>query len=193
MPNRYKMMVPNKKWILNGVFILAALVLLFTPVGFKVKVFASKLLSSSAAMVKEGMKVPLDSYQWKLTDLENRSFNLEDQRGRIVLVNFWATWCPPCVAEMPSMQDLYNDYGDKVTFMFVTSDDRQKVLNFLKRKNLDLPVYYPASETPKTLKSKLLPTTYIIDREGKIVVAETGAADWNSNETRALIDGLLSQ
>lgn len=193
MPNRYKMMVPNKKWILNGVFILAALVLVFTPVGFKVKVFASKLLSSSAAMVKEGMKVPLDSYQWKLTDLENRSFDFEDQRGRIVLVNFWATWCPPCVAEMPSMQDLYNDYGDKVTFMFVTSDDRQKVLNFLKRKNLDLPVYYPASETPKTLKSKLLPTTYIIDREGKIAVAETGAADWNSSETRELIDGLLSQ
>lgn len=193
MPNRYKMMVPNKKWILNGVFILAALVLVFTPVGFKVKVFASKLLSSSAAMVKEGMKVPLDSYQWKLTDLENRSFDFEDQRGRIVLVNFWATWCPPCVAEMPSMQDLYNDYGDKVTFMFVTSDDRQKVLNFLKRKNLDLPVYYPASETPKTLKSKLLPTTYIIDKEGKIVVAETGAADWNSSETRELIDGLLSQ
>ena len=193
MPNRYKMMVPNKKWILNGVFILAALVLIFTPVGFKVKVFASKLLSSSAAMVKEGMKVPLDSYQWKLTDLENRSFDFEDQRGRIVLVNFWATWCPPCVAEMPSMQDLYNDYGDKVTFMFVTSDDRQKVLNFLKRKNLDLPVYYPASETPKTLKSKLLPTTYIIDKEGKIVVAETGAADWNSSETRELIDGLLSQ
>ena len=187
------MMVPNKKWILNGVFILAALVLVFTPVGFKVKVFASKLLSSSAAMVKEGMKVPLDSYQWKLTDLENRSFDFEDQRGRIVLVNFWATWCPPCVAEMPSMQDLYNDYGDKVTFMFVTSDDRQKVLNFLKRKNLDLPVYYPASKTPKTLKSKLLPTTYIIDREGKIVVAETGAADWNSSETRELIDGLLSQ
>jgi hypothetical protein len=67
------------------------------------------------------------------------------------------------------------------------------VLNFLKRKNLDLPVYYPASETPKTLKSKLLPTTYIIDREGKIVVAETGAADWNSSETRGLIDDLLSQ
>jgi hypothetical protein len=94
---------------------------------------------------------------------------------------------------MPSMQDLYNDYGDKVTFMFVTSDDRQKVENFLKRKNLDLPVYYPASETPETLKSKLLPTTYIINKEGKIVVAETGAADWNSSKTRTLIDGLLSQ
>ncbi|SHG12639.1 Thiol-disulfide isomerase or thioredoxin [Arenibacter palladensis] len=186
-------MVPNKKWIVNGVFILAVLVLVSTPVGFRIKVFASKLLSTSAAMVKEGMQVPLDSYQWKLTDLENRPFDFEAQRGKVILVNFWATWCPPCVAEMPSMQKLYDDYGDKVTFMFVTSDDRQKVENFLKRKNLNLPVYYPVSETPETLKSKLLPTTYIINSKGEIVVAETGAADWNSNKTRALIDDLLSQ
>ena len=186
-------MVPNKKWIVNGVFILAVLVLVFTPVGFRIKVFASKLLSTSAAMVKEGMQVPLDSYQWKLTDLENRPFDFEAQRGKVILVNFWATWCPPCVAEMPSMQKLYDDYGEKVTFMFVTSDDRQKVENFLKRKNLNLPVYYPVSETPETLKSKLLPTTYIINSKGEIVVAETGAADWNSNKTRALIDDLLSQ
>ena len=186
-------MVPNKKWIVNGVFILAVLVLVFTPVGFRIKVFASKLLSTSAAMVKEGMQVPLDSYQWKLTDLENRPFDFEAQRGKVILVNFWATWCPPCVAEMPSMQKLYDDYGEKVTFMFVTSDDRQKVENFLKRKNLNLPVYYPVSETPETLKSKLLPTTYIINSKGEIVVAETGAADWNSNKTRALIDDWLSQ
>jgi thiol-disulfide isomerase/thioredoxin len=186
-------MVPSKKWIINGLFILAVVVLLFTPIGFKVKVLASKLLSTSAAMVKEGMQVPLDSYQWKLTDLENGTFDFETQKGKVILVNFWATWCPPCVAEMPSMQELYNDYGDKVTFMFVTSDDREKVLAFLKRKNLDLPVYFPDSETPETLKSKLLPTTYIIDKNGKIVVAETGAADWNSSKTRTLIDGLLSE
>lgn len=184
-------MVPNKKWIFSGVFILAVLVLLFTPVGFKVKIFASKLLSTSAAMVKEGMQVPLDSYQWKLTDLENRSFNFEDQKGKIILVNYWATWCLPCVAEMPSFQELYNDYGNRVVFMFVTSDDSQKVLSFLERKDLDLPIYFPSFEPPKMLRSKLLPTTYIIDRDGKIVVAKTGAADWNSSTTRALIDGLL--
>jgi len=186
-------MVPKKKWIVNGIFILGILILLFTPIGFKVKVLASRLLSSSAAKVKEGMQVPLDTYQWKLTDLENGTFNFEDQKDKIILVNFWATWCPPCVAEMPSLQELYNDYGNKVVFMFVTSEDRQKVVSFLERKDLDLPIYFPSFEPPKMLRSKLLPTTYIIDRDGKIIVAETGAADWNSSKTRALIDELLKE
>jgi len=186
-------MVPSKKWIVNGILILGILILLFTPVGFKVKVIASRLLSTSAAKVKEGMHVPLDSYQWKLTDLENGTFNFEEQKGKIILVNFWATWCPPCVAEMPSLQELFNDYGDKVVFMFVTSEDHQKVEDFLKRKNLHLPIYYPDSDPPKMLRSKLLPTTYIIDRDGKIIVAETGAANWNSSKTRELIDGLLKE
>jgi len=186
-------MIPQKKWIGNAVLLLAAFVLLFTPIGFKVKVFAIKLFSTSANVVEEGQQVPLDSYVWKLIDLENRILDFEDQKGKVILVNFWATWCPPCVAEMPSMQELYNEYGDQVTFMFVTSDDRQKVKAFLERKDLDLPVYHPASDTPKKLESKLLPTTYIIDKNGKIVVEETGAADWNSSSIRMLIDGLLSE
>ncbi|MCK0147896.1 TlpA family protein disulfide reductase [Arenibacter sp. F26102] len=186
-------MVPTKKWIVNGIYVVGILILLFTPIGFKAKVIASRLLSTSAAKVKDGMQVPLDTYRWKLTDLENGTFNFDDQKGKIILVNFWATWCPPCVAEMPSLQELYNDYDDKVVFMFVTSDDRQKVISFLERKDFNLPIYFPSFEPPKMLRSKLLPTTYIIDRDGKIIVAETGAADWNSDKTRALIDDLLKE
>ena len=181
----------KRNWVVNSIFILGILILLFTPVGFKVKVMASRLLSGSAALVKEKMQVPLDTYSWELVDLEQRSLNLESQKGEVVLVNFWATWCPPCVAEMPSMQELDMDYGEKVRFMFVTDDAPEKVINFLKKRNLDLPVYYSRSQQPKVLSSKLLPSTYIINKEGKIVVAETGAADWNSPKTRALLDALL--
>lgn len=181
----------KKNWIVNIAFILGILVLLFTPIGFKVKVMASRLLSGSAAMVKEKMQVSLDTYNWELEDLEQRNFNMESQQGEVILVNFWATWCPPCVAEMPSMQELYGDYGDKVSFMFVTDDTPEKVVNFLKKRNFDLPVYYSRSQQPKMLSSKLLPTTYIINRSGKIVVVETGAADWNSPKTRKLLDELL--
>lgn len=183
----------RKNWAINLLFVLGILILLFTPVGFKVKVMASRLLSGSAAMVKEKMQVPLDTYSWELVDLEQRSFNLESRKGEVVLINFWATWCPPCVAEMPSMQELYMDYGDKLSFMFVTDDAPEKVINFLKKRDLDLPVYYSRSQQPKVLSSKLLPSTYIINKEGKIVVAETGAADWNSPKTRKLLDTLLGE
>ena len=181
----------KKSWIVNIAFFLCVLVLFFTPIGFKVKVMASRLLSGSAALVKEKMQVSLDTYSWELVDLDQRTFNLESQKGEVILVNFWATWCPPCVAEMPSMQELYRDYGEKVSFMFVTEDVPEKVENFLKKRDFDLPVYYPRSQQPAMLSSKLLPTTYIIYKEGKIVVAETGAADWNSPKTRKLLDALL--
>src|SRR5690606_12449975 len=181
----------KKNWIANIAFVLGILVLLFTPIGFKVKVMANRLLSGSAALVKEKMQVSLDTYSWELVDLEQRTFNLETQKGEVILINFWATWCPPCVAEMPSMQELYRDYGEKVSFLFVTDDNPEKVVNFLKKRDYDLPVYYSRSQQPAMLSSKLLPTTYIINKEGKIVVAETGAADWNSAKTRKLLDALL--
>tara|TARA_R110002051_G_scaffold324755_1_gene423463 strand:- start:6092 stop:6658 length:567 start_codon:yes stop_codon:yes gene_type:complete len=182
----------KKQWV-NAAFLLAVILILFTPIGFKIKVRVSRLLSSSAAMVKAELQVPLDSYKWELKDTEMESFNFETQKGKVVLVNFWATWCPPCIAEMPSMQELYNDYGDRVTFMFVTNEEEQKVLDFLKRKNYDLPVYFPQSKEPKVLSSKVLPTTYVINKMGKIKVAETGAADWNSTTTRKLLDTLLEE
>jgi thiol-disulfide isomerase/thioredoxin len=184
--------IGKKQW-LNAALILAVILMLFTPIGFKVKVMVSRLLSSSAAMVKAEFQVPLDSYKWDLEDTEMEPFNFETQKGKVVLVNFWATWCPPCIAEMPSMQKLYNDYGDRVTFMFVTNEEEQKVLDFLKRKEYDFPVYFPKSKEPKVLSSKVLPTTYIINKKGKIKVAETGAADWNSTSTRKLLDSLLEE
>ena len=183
----------KKNWIVNIAFVVGILILLFTPVGFRVKVLANRLLSGSAALVKEKMQVSLDTYSWELVDLEGRSFDFESKKGEVVLVNFWATWCPPCVAEMPSMQKLYLDYGEKVTFMFVTDDNREKVVNFLKKRDMDLPVYYSISQQPEMLSSRLLPSTYIINKEGKIVVAETGAADWNSSNTRELLDALLGE
>ena len=184
--------IGKKQW-LNAALILGVILLLFTPIGFKVKVLASRLLSSSAAMVKAEFQVPLDSYRWELKDSKMQYFNFESQKGKVILVNFWATWCPPCIAEMPSMQELYNDYGDRVAFMFVTNEEEQKALDFLNKKKYNLPVYFPQSQEPKVLSSKVLPTTYIINKEGKIKVAETGAADWNSATTRKLLDSLLEE
>ena len=183
----------RKKQILTTLFLFGIFLFLFTPLGFMVKVHVGRLLSNSAAILKTEMQTPLDTYQWQLTNKEGNIFNFETQKGEVVLINFWATWCPPCVAEMPSLQSLYNDFGDRVTFMFVAKDDPQRVTKFIAKKEYQLPVYYSKTKEPDILTSKSLPTTYIIDKEGKIIVAEIGSADWNSPKIRTLLKRLLKE
>jgi len=111
----------------------------------------------------------------------------------VVVVNFWATWCPPCVAELPSLVKLYADYGDNVRFVLVNNEQPQKVSEFLKKKNYSVPVYFEKSRTPEVLRSKSIPATYILNKSGKIVVDEKGAANWDSESTRNLLDQLLEE
>ena len=106
-------------------------------------------------------------------------------------MNLWATWCPPCIAEMPSMQKIYDAYGDRVVFLLVSNENQEKVTTFLKRKNLSIPSYYPLSSIPKEIASNSIPATYIIDKKGFIVVEKIGAANWNSTSVRKLLDNLL--
>ncbi|MFK5974373.1 MAG: TlpA disulfide reductase family protein [Flavobacteriaceae bacterium] len=183
----------QKKQIGIGLFLVGILVFLFTPLGFMVRVQMSKLLSSSAAIIKTEMQTPLDTYQWLLVDQAGNDFNFERKRGEVILINFWATWCPPCVAEMPSLQKLYDDYGDRVAFMFVAKDNSKRVTDFLIKKGYTIPVYYTKTKNPDVLTSKALPTTYIISREGRIIVAEIGATDWNSQKIRSLLEELLKE
>lgn len=182
----------RKKWI-NIALIIGIILLLFTPVGRYARAFAGRLLSSGAAVVKSELQLSVGNYDWQLVDADDTEFNFEATKGKVILVNFWATWCPPCIAEMPSLQSLYNDYGDKVVFMFVAQDKAEKVSAFIDKKGYNLPVYYSETEAPRLLTAKSIPTTYIIDKEGKIIVAETGAADWNSEEVRKVLNGLLQE
>ncbi|MBD0779211.1 TlpA family protein disulfide reductase [Maribacter sp. ANRC-HE7] len=177
----------------NIVLIIGIVVVLFTPIIGYVSTFASRLLSSGSAVVKQELNLNVDDYNWQLTDVDGRSFGFEEAKGKVVLVNYWATWCPPCIAEMPSLQTLYHDYGDKIVFMCVAQDKPDKVTAFISKKGYDLPVYFSKTEAPSLLTAKMLPTTYIIDRKGKIMIAKTGYADWNSAEVRNILDGLLQE
>jgi len=186
------MKLAKKQWI-NAAWIIGMILILFTPVGFYARVFIGRLLSTSAAVLKTELQMPVENYDWQLVDAKGNDFNFMDAKGKVILVNFWATWCPPCVAEMPSLQGLYDDYNDKVVFMFVAQDKVEKVSAFIAKKGYTLPVYYSKTEAPSVLTSKTIPTTYVINKEGKIIIAETGVADWNSDKTRKMMDGLLAE
>lgn len=126
-------------------------------------------------------------------DLEGYSYLLEDFNGEVTLLNFWATWCPPCRAEMPSIQKLYDHYGDKIAIILISSEKREVVEEYLTEKSFDLPVYFQKTALTPSFPVSSIPTTYIIDRKGNIVLEKKGAANWSSEEFRNQLDEMIRQ
>jgi len=183
----------SAKKIGNILFFVFLVVVLFTPIGFHIKVFVTKVFSFGPSVVSEENQVLVSNYNWELVDEKGASHNFNSKKGKVVLINFWATWCPPCVAEMPSLEALYKDYKDNIAFVFVAQDNVNNVTGYMSKNNFSFPVYYSNSITPSELTSEVIPTTYILTKEGKISIAETGAKNWNGKTTRELLDKLLKK
>ncbi|RBL91479.1 TlpA family protein disulfide reductase [Chitinophaga flava] len=119
---------------------------------------------------------------------------LSELRGKVVVINFWATWCPPCRAEMPSLDGLYQELKSRpdIVFLMVDADSNvEKAKGFMKEHGYQLPVALMAGEVPDKVYSGTLPTTLVIDKAGRIVFRETGAADYSSRKFRDFVGQLL--
>ena len=99
--------------------------------------------------------------------------------------------CPPCIAEFQNIQDLYNDYNDEVFFLLVSNESPNTIQKFLDKKGYDIPIFNSFTNYPDEFNSRSIPRTYIIDKEGFIVVDKKGAANWNSSKIRNQLDELL--
>ncbi|MCE2611529.1 TlpA family protein disulfide reductase [Flavobacteriaceae bacterium D16] len=182
----------RKRVNLVWLFALGVMALyLFTPLGFHVQVYVNRLLSHNPKPVASRILEAPDLDGWSLKGMNGLTFRGEELRGKVVLINFWASWCPPCVAEMPSLDKLHQEFGDQVRFLFVARDQKDRVVSYLEKNNYDFPVYFEKGLTPKGLYNNSLPTTYILDKSGRIVLGHVGAADWYSEDTRKLLDSLL--
>ena len=128
---------------------------------------------------------PLDSIK--------RIVLFEELKGKVIFLNFWATWCPPCIAEMPSIQALYDKIDKKnvVFVMIATNDEQGKVQKFIKRKEYDFPIYFLKDDfLPTIFHSKAIPTTFIIDTNGKIVYKHEGTANYDTEAFKDLLENL---
>ena len=182
----------KKHW--SNILLIAFLVLIIIPqTGMPIQVFVQRFISFSPSEKSEEEREMLQDYNWNLKQLNSEEVSFSQSKEKVVIVNFWATWCPPCVAEMPSFQKIYDDYGTKVDFYFVTSEKPEKIEKFMKKNSYTLPIYIQTSEAPKQLQYSVLPTSYLISKSGKIIIEEEGAADWNSSKMRALLDKLLAE
>ncbi len=146
----------------------------------------------SPSVINSDDRKALDNYDWQLEDSEGNIFNYESTKDKVVLINFWATWCPPCIAEMPNLDKLYKDYNDKIVFLFVSDEDEEKISMFLEKHNYSFKAYKAISEYPNNFNVSSIPRTFLIDKKGNIVIDKTGASNWNSEKVRTLIDQLLT-
>lgn len=132
------------------------------------------------------------SYDFKLIDAQGETVSFESFKGKTVFLNLWATWCPPCIAEMPDINDLYGkmDHDEVVFVMISRDDDFQKALRFTNKKGYDFPVYAAGSRLPQVFQTNSIPTTFIISPEGKMVAKRKGMAKYDSEEFRNFLEGL---
>ena len=130
-------------------------------------------------------------YGWTLLTLAGERIDLGAYRGRVLFINMWATWCPPCVAELASIGRLRDSLRTTDTaFLLVSPEQPEPVAKFMKRYRYDLPVFVEGTPMPDAFDLRALPTTYIVDRAGNIVVRHRGAADWDREPVRELLRSL---
>ncbi len=136
---------------------------------------------------------------WKVSDLDKKPFNLQEFRGKPLFLNLWATWCAPCIAELPSIDHLASNprLKGKVAFACVAIDDRETldmVRDFVQQRKLDVPVYYTTKEDiPGIIPLSNLPTTFIIGADGRILHHEEGSALWDSPEVVDILEKYATQ
>jgi thiol-disulfide isomerase/thioredoxin len=131
-----------------------------------------------------------------LQDLEGATRDLASLHGRVVLVNFWATWCEPCTAEMPSLQRLRKKLGGQRFAILAVNDgeSRQKVEAFLREKKVTLEVLLdPDQRAVDDWKARGLPTTFLVGADGKVRYSTYGERDWSDAASVALVEGLMKE
>lgn len=134
---------------------------------------------------------PMD-YGWSVRTLDGTQISLSDFRGKPIYLNFWATWCAPCIAEMPSIQNLYDVLkNEEVVFLVVSDETAETVRAFMEERQFTLPAYLSMGDLPEALRSKALPTTFIIDSGGNVVFKHTGAAQWDDDSSVDFLRSLM--
>jgi thiol-disulfide isomerase/thioredoxin len=136
-------------------------------------------------------------FNFCLKDLKGRKAEPKDFKGKVIFLNFWATWCGPCKEEMPSMEALYRQFKEK-DFVFLTvSVDYggiKPVKEFIKKNRYTFPVLLdPKCETLEVLRVKGIPTTIIIDKKGRMIGKAVDPRNWKSSEFTSLLKMLLEE
>jgi len=130
---------------------------------------------------------------WTLSILDGDEIEFSEFKDKVLFINFWATWCKPCIAEMPGIQKLYDELSDEdIVFLVISNETEAVVKKFFDNNDYTFPVYLTgAHDLPNIFQSRSIPATFIIDKNGYIVFKHKGMAAWDDRSCREFLRKLL--
>ncbi len=142
----------------------------------------------------ENEKVEVD-YDFQLTDVNGNLVRFEAFKGKVIFLNFWATWCPPCLAEMPDIDHLYAEINkEEIAFVMISSDENfETAKNFISKKGYKFPIYQLRTALPDALRSTSIPTTFVLSKNGQIEAKRKGFASYNNDTFIAFLKTLMAR
>ena len=175
-----------KKNILNIIVIaFIAVLFIFPEVKLKLKdlFFPVAVIENAVTLSDSDLDIQLKGINVSDTNLKNLKNN------KLIFLNFWGTWCPPCREEWPTIQKLYDGKKNKVDFVLIAMQDQEAdVRKFLEKYNYTVPVYIAQSPISNNVLPKVFPTTFLLDKNGRILLKEDASKDWNSKTVNDFID-----
>ncbi|WP_053990264.1 TlpA disulfide reductase family protein [Mangrovimonas sp. TPBH4] len=185
----------NRNKLGNIIFGLMIVLLIIPQTRKPIQIGIHKMLGVfSPSEIKKEERLTLSSYDWQLMGEDDKVMYFDTLKGKVVIINFWATWCPPCIAEMPDFENLYQQFKNnkEVVFLFVTSDKKEAVKSFKEKHDFSFPVYRPMNSYPVELEHETIPRTFFIGREGEIAIDKSGVANWDGARVIQQIENLLN-
>ena len=190
-----------KKWVMSNLSTLLLTVLfIIILVNPDAKAWLMRQAASTGILnssISESVKKPGNAVAYTGLMLKNEDGTLIDPfdlKDKVVFINFWASWCPPCRAEFPSIEKLYNRYKTHPNIIFLTinlDDNPDLGKAYLKEKGFTVPFIIPAGSIPGEIYNGSLPTTVVLDKKGEIRLHHTGVADYSKDSFYQQIDSLL--
>lgn len=139
------------------------------------------------AVTSDGPFLTSVDYSVKMTDQNGNIVSLEQFKGDVIFINNWATWCPPCVAEMPTIETLYTAVkeNEDIHFLLISQDENmEKAATFMERKDFPMPYYLPATPLPQKFRTSYIPSTFVVAPNGQIIYKKEGIADYSTDSFR---------
>jgi thiol-disulfide isomerase/thioredoxin len=171
-----------------GVFLVISFSLLFFLV---ILYFHRGAEHPDMALLTEGEVIDLSG---RFTDLDGRPVSLEEYRGKVLFLNLWATWCPPCRREMPAMAGLYERFSRQgLSMVAVSNEDRETVREFLEKNSYPFTILLDTEDVlARRFAVRAIPTTLVMDSNDRLLLSHVGYRDWNSPEMREVFSRWLA-